>query len=159
NPNVASVAMFHFTSPTCGAAVITSTANSTNIQVKMPMTVTNSNPLIQGTANTHYYSTETLNFLFTDPSGFNELQKDALQFAVYPNPASQKVNIALDLLEPSNLEISVLNYLGQVVKQKNYKAQFGKNEIEIDLTTIKSGIYFVTVKSGSNVATKKLVVE
>lgn len=159
NPSVASRAMFHFTSPTSGTAAVTSLLGTYTVQVKTPLTVTNSNPYIQGTSNTHYYSTENLNFVFPVPNGLNEIKKDEIQFSLFPNPANQKCFIEMNLVQPSDLEISVLNYLGQVIKQKNYKGQFGKNQIEVDLLNVKSGIYFVTIKNGNSTSTKKLVVE
>ncbi|MBL7912250.1 MAG: T9SS type A sorting domain-containing protein [Bacteroidia bacterium] len=160
NPNVASKAMFHFTSPESGAAVTTpTTGGGMNVTVKIPVTVTNSNPYIQGSSNTHYYSTENLTFYFPPTGGFNENKKDAVQFALYPNPASEKCTVALNLDATSNLEISVLNYTGQVVKQNSYKAQYGSNQIEVDLANLNSGIYFVNVKNGGLTTTKKLVIQ
>ncbi|MDP1800851.1 MAG: T9SS type A sorting domain-containing protein [Bacteroidota bacterium] len=159
NPNVASRAMFHFSSPTTGSAAVTTAASGNTVVVKMPLTVTNSNPYIQGGSNTHYYTTENLNFAFPIPNGLNENKKEAVQFALYPNPASEKCMVALTLDATSNLEISVLNYLGQVVKQNSYKAQYGNNEMEVDLSNLKSGIYFVNVKNGGLTTTKKLVIE
>jgi hypothetical protein len=159
NPLVSSAAFFHFASPTTGPAILTTSSNSTIAQVKLPLTVTNSLPLIQGSPNTHFYSTEVLNFSFIDPTGINENKKDAIQFALYPNPASEKCTVALNLEGNSNLEIAVLNYLGQVVKQNSYKAQYGANEMEVDLSNLKRGIYFVNVKNGGLTTTKKLVIE
>ncbi len=161
NPNASVVgkAMFHYTSPTSGTAAVNVVATSGTVQVKLPLTVTNSNPYVQGTSNTHYYSTENLNFIFAPPTGINELKKDAVQFSLYPNPASQTCFVELEGVTNSDLEISVLNYLGQVVKQKNHKAQYGSNKIELDLSSIKSGIYFVNIKSGNSTSTKKLIVE
>lgn len=159
DPNVSNRAMFHFSAPTTGAAAITTAASGNTVVVKMPMTVTNSNPYIQGSSNTHYYSTENLNFIFPSTSGFNENKKDAIQFALYPNPASEKCMVALNLDAPSTLEISVLNYIGQVVKQNSYKAQYGTNQIEVDLANLNSGIYFVNVKNGGLTTTKKLVIQ
>ncbi|MBA2611639.1 MAG: T9SS type A sorting domain-containing protein [Bacteroidetes bacterium] len=161
-PNISNQAFFHFTSPTSSSASITTAPNTVTVQVKTPITITHNvfNPTyIQNAPNTHYYSTELLTFLFSNGTGFNELQKDAVQFSLYPNPAHQNALVALDLKEAATLEISVLNYLGQVVKQKVYKAQFGKNEMDLDLLNLNSGIYFVSVKNGNLVSTKKLIVE
>lgn len=161
NPNASVVgkAMFHYTSPTSGTAAVNVVASSATVQVKLPLTVTNSNPYIQGSSNTHFYSTESLNFIFAPPTAINELQKEEVQFSLYPNPTSQKCFVELDVTLSANLEILVLNYLGQIVKQKNYRSQFGKNKIELDLTNIKTGIYFVSIKSGNGTSTKKLIIE
>jgi hypothetical protein len=159
NPNVANRAMFHFTSPASGSQTITNNVNNHIINVKMPLTVTNSNPYIQGSSNTHYYSTENLNFIFPIIEDVRENKKDEIQFSLYPNPTSQKCFVELDVVTNLDLEISILNYLGQTVKQKNHKAQYGSNKIELDLRNIKSGIYFVNIKSGNSTSTKKLIVE
>ncbi|MBL7919179.1 MAG: T9SS type A sorting domain-containing protein [Bacteroidia bacterium] len=152
NPNVASRAMFHFTSP----SAISVSAITGGFSAKVPMTVTTSNPYIQGSPNTHYYASDALNF---SNVGINENEKDALQFSVFPNPANDKCVVSLNLNEPASLEISVLNYLGQPVKRTNHKAQFGTNDITLDIAGLKSGVYFVNVKNGNVTSTKKLVVE
>jgi hypothetical protein len=159
NASVVGKAMFHYTSPTSGTAAVNVVSSSATVQVKLPLTVTNSNPYTQGTSNTHFYSTENLNFIFAPPTAINEMQKEAIQFSLYPNPTSQKCFIELDVTLSANLEILVLNYLGQIVKQKNHRSQFGKNKIELDLTNIKNGIYFVSIKNGNTTSTKKLIVE
>ncbi len=157
NPNVANRAMFHFVAITSSNPL---SISQTSVQVKMPLTVTNSNPYIQGSSNTHYYSTETLNFTFPPMAGISENHYSAVSaFDMYPNPASQKCTVLISAADAADLEISVTNYLGQVVKKQNYKAQQGMNEVNVDLTSVKTGIYFVTVKNGINVSTKKLVVE
>jgi len=152
NPSVASRAMFHFTSP----SAISVTPSGNGHSVKFPMTVSTSNPYLQNSPNTHYYFSDALNFSTT---GINENAKDALQFSVFPNPANEKCVVSLTLKENANLEISVLNYLGQVVKQTNYKAQFGTNDITLDIANLKSGVYFVNVKNGNAASAKKLVIE
>ena len=125
----------------------------------LPLTITNSLPYIQGASNTHYYSTNNLKFVFPAPNALNENTKDAIQFSLYPNPTTKNCFIDINLIESSNLEITVLNYLGQVLKQKSYNANFGKNEIEVDLNNVQSGIYFVNIKNGKFTTTKKLIVE
>jgi hypothetical protein len=152
NPNVASRAMFHFTSP----AAISVTPSGNGYSAKFPITVSTSNPYIQNAANTHYYFSDALIFSTT---GINENAKEVLQFSVFPNPANEKCVVNLTLKENANLEIAVLNYLGQVVKHTNTKAQFGDNTIEIDIANLKSGVYFMNVKNGNATSTKKLVVE
>ena len=160
NPSVANKAMFHFTSPTSSTASVTTVANSTTVQVKMPLTITNSFPYIQGSSNTHYYSTETLNFVYAGSlTGLYEQQKNGLQFSIYPNPTNEKCHVIYEAIAPSNLEVTVLNYLGQIVNEKSYKAQLGNNDIELDLSALKTGIYFVSVKEGNRNSTKKLIIE
>ena len=158
-PYITNRAMFHFTSPSSGTATIANAGNSYTVDVILPLTITNSLPYIQGASNTHYYSTNNLKFVFPAPNAINENTKDAIQFSLYPNPTTKNCFIDINLIESSNLEITVLNYLGQVLKQKSYNANFGKNEIEVDLNNVQSGIYFVNIKNGKFTTTKKLIVE
>ncbi|MDP1800668.1 MAG: T9SS type A sorting domain-containing protein [Bacteroidota bacterium] len=152
NPNVSNRAMYHFASPTTGTAISTPGGP----RMTMPITVTNGNPYTQ-TAPQHWYMSADLNF------GSVGVAENALASAnnsiVYPNPASDNAVLAIDLKDNSNVDITVLNTIGQVVKTKKAQGQVGENTINIDLTGLATGIYMVNIKVGNANSTKKLVVQ
>jgi TonB family protein len=63
---------------------------------------------------------------------------------IYPNPASDFINIKLESL-PQNLEFNLVSLNGQIIKQGDI------NEIDqrIDLPNLTNGFYIMTLKSNS----------
>jgi len=153
NPNIASRAMFHFASPT------TSSLTGSNVQgprMTLPITVTTGNPYLQ-TSPFHWYMSADLNF------GAVGVSENALSSAVnsiiYPNPASNNATLNIDLKDNMDVDVVVLNTIGQVVKTSKAQGLAGENNINVDLTGLSSGIYMVNVKVGNSTSTKKLIVE
>lgn len=84
----------------------------------------------------------------TDPA-LSTLEYKELLFHIFPNPVEDHLTIKT----PFNIEeISIYNLLGQRVK--NISAN-SKNSI--DMSHLKSGIYFVEVKSDNNTSTKRII--
>jgi hypothetical protein len=77
---------------------------------------------------------------------------------VYPNPTNGELNIDITTLEVQDFTISVINTLGQTVKEvKHMQSNGGK--IKIDLSDKNTGVYFVTVKSASGSKVKRIVLQ
>lgn len=153
NPNVSSRAMFHYASPTTSSLTGSTPAGP---RLTLPLTVTTGNPYTQ-TAPFHWYMSADLNFGAVGVEE-NELNS-AANSNVYPNPASNNATLAIDLKDNSNVEVAVMNMIGQVVKTNKTQGQVGENNINIDLTGLASGVYMVNVKIGSAASTKKLIVQ
>lgn len=89
---------------------------------------------------------ETPSFLTSGISGFNFNSKT---FSVYPNPTTGLINIDLqDLM--TEFEIVLYNSIGQIIK-KNQNQKF------IDLKELSNGIYYISIKTGGIVMTKKVI--
>jgi len=73
-------------------------------------------------------------------------------FELYPNPVK---NGLLSILSKSNTikNISIYDVIGKQVYQKKTTA------IQINVSNLKSGLYFVKVVQDGKIATRKLVVE
>ncbi|MBC7861465.1 MAG: PQQ-dependent sugar dehydrogenase [Bacteroidia bacterium] len=84
--------------------------------------------------------------------GFNENNFSDLSFEVFPNPAKEIVKIISEV----PVSISVYDLSGRIVQSDLNK----NNNHTINLSEIKSGIYFVkVVNEQRNYAVKKLIVE
>jgi len=81
--------------------------------------------------------------------GINELNQSDNSFEitnVYPNPASNMLNIVYT--SDQNVEISIVNVLGQEVKRiKEDNNTKGIQHSIIDLNSIQKGIYFVSINT------------
>ena len=75
-------------------------------------------------------------------------------YSIYPNPATDYVVVKSSQDVEAN--ISIVNLVGQTVKQFNQSLKMGENTIGIDL---KSGIYFCTISANGFNKTIKFVVK
>lgn len=81
----------------------------------------------------------------------------AKSFSVYPNPSNGTFNIKFHLMESKNVQIAVVDILGeQVVDQRNQSVK--DNTVQISLHDIAQGVYFVIVKSDDETVTKKIII-
>lgn len=69
----------------------------------------------------------------------------------YPNPANENVNVFVN----AKAEMKLFNVVGE--KVGTYNLTVGKNEINI--SSLPSGIYFLTVETGNGSVTKRLMIK
>jgi hypothetical protein len=78
---------------------------------------------------------------------------------VSPNPTSAIANVILNVDKAVSVEISLVNMLGQEVYTSVEQLTYaGAHNFKLDVSNYDAGIYFVKVKAGNNVVTKKLMV-
>ncbi|HEU4717134.1 MAG TPA: T9SS type A sorting domain-containing protein [Bacteroidia bacterium] len=63
--------------------------------------------------------------------------------SLYPNPSDGTVWIGLDLVQPSVVSVEIFNSLGQVVLVQKCVVAAGSQKIQVDLSSLDNGIYFV----------------
>ena len=80
------------------------------------------------------------------------LNLEEVGFNIYPNPFTNSFRIELNEVN-NDTEISIINMLGKEVKQ----IITNQIETEINLSKYSSGIYFVKVKQGDVISTKKII--
>lgn len=77
-------------------------------------------------------------------------------FTVYPNPASDQVNIDLGLFRDEAVQLKLYNHYGQVVLQNSFKSV--QNDIEsFDLSQLPPGSYILELKTDREQISKKLI--
>jgi len=97
---------------------------------------------------------------FDNPSAIKDQTILASKPLIFPNPASgnAKVNFTIDY--PADVNISVLNIMGQKVTEVKKKMEkTGLNQVELDLSTCTPGIYFVNSMVGNKLYTDKVVIK
>ena len=70
---------------------------------------------------------------------------------VYPNPANEMLTINVNV---NNFRYQLINSLGQVVCDGN-----ANQTAVVNVSELTKGVYFLRVNDGSNITTKKVVVE
>jgi hypothetical protein len=90
--------------------------------------------------------------------GINDPSAVDMNLSAVPNPFSTQVTINLTLGQSENVELAVYDITGkQVAILKNGMMAAGNNSIDWKPTGISAGIYFLQVKAGDTVMTKKMV--
>lgn len=81
-------------------------------------------------------------------------------FVVYPNPASQNVNIAFSIVEKNKVTITIYDVLGNTVSTLSQASTFdkGNNSINLNTSELASGIYYVSLVVNGSKQTKKLII-
>jgi hypothetical protein len=96
-----------------------------------------------------YSNTASVNFASTDVVGFS----------FYPNPAKSQINVALQTVQSSNASLSIVNVDGKTVKTIALTSQQSNSNIQISVSDIAKGNYFLVLKDGSTVKSSKVLVD
>ena len=89
------------------------------------------------------YLVPTFNFENGLPVGIDPVNETLTGFALYPNPANEKITIQYDDNQSQTLRIFAFN--GQLIYTESI---LQIQSVEIDVSTLKPGIYFVTDDRG-----------
>ena len=81
------------------------------------------------------------------------------QLNLYPNPASDLLNIAFNQTENKLFTITLFDATGRIVKNIAYTSILGENKLEIDLAGLIRGMYYLQLSSDNQKHMKKVVVE
>jgi hypothetical protein len=94
--------------------------------------------------------------LSTKCSGAGIAETEAISNVnIYPNPTQGMINVAFQLANADDVEITVSNLVGDVVSATTKKNVSAVN-VQLDLTNQSAGIYFVKIQSGAQTLTKKI---
>jgi hypothetical protein len=81
-----------------------------------------------------------------------------LRLRIYPNPCSGQVNLSFSSAQASNTELLLFSPDGRQLISRQVNASAGENTIPIDLSGLKSGMYFIRITTGSGSVTGKVVI-
>ena len=79
----------------------------------------------------------------TNVLGSTELSQFDDLLNVYPNPASDIVKLSLNINETKDLQINIVNVLGQKMASRNYGRTSGAQNISLNVSDYPKGIYIV----------------
>lgn len=100
-------------------------------------------------------------YIFADealaPTGINEYGASG-NLSVYPNPAKDVLYLKLKEDANTPVEIKVYNVLGDEVMSIKRNALYAAEELSLNTSTWKEGIYLVNIKYGGKQATQRVVI-
>ncbi len=161
HPRVKNAAFFHYMSAVSKYRCVSPTVNSFTV----PLTVSNNISTEIGNPIDNYYSSIDIDFSFSLAHtfactvGMNELTQRIMNAKIFPNPASEKINVTVDLNGTNEVIIELYDIIGKQIDRLKQTVYSGENNFEMDLKTFKSGIYLMKIKVGNVETTKKLIIE
>ena len=108
---------------------------------------------------------QLINYLAVDKqnirtSSYKTVSLPENKVRIYPNPATEMVNIDFSLNEKSEVEVFVFDLLGQRVFEKTLGMRGqGKYRESLNLAPLKKGIYFLKIQAEGASVTRKVVIE
>ncbi|MBI3509521.1 MAG: T9SS type A sorting domain-containing protein [Bacteroidetes bacterium] len=97
-------------------------------------------------------------------TGINQSENSESAFNIFPNPANDLLTIQLKNLQEKNVDIKILDVLGQtVIEKKEDVSQSavspGELEERINVSGLSAGVYFVRVCVGEMAFTQKIIIQ
>jgi hypothetical protein len=96
-------------------------------------------------------------FKYMEISGVAEGQKNTLSFEVYPNPAKSVISLQFAAFSRQSSVFEVYDLNGRKLLEKQIPA--GAENIEIDVSHLKNGVYFCRLLTEKYSATQKLIIQ
>jgi len=91
-----------------------------------------------------------ISFVVEDNYVYFSVDDNEIEFAdagnIFPNPATGQVNVNIVVEQPMNLNITILNQLGQFVYQSDASVQNGNNKLEINTSDLTNGLYNMIIR-------------
>ena len=92
-------------------------------------------------------------------TGIDELAKSGFNATVYPNPVNEVMNLVINPGKSRNALVSLYDLSGREVLTRRYDLQPEDfSTLQIPVSGIPSGMYMLKIQSGSNVISRKVVV-
>ena len=129
----------------------TTTGTSITIDKEPGATITN---LSSGTITINNCTAITGLSISCVPTEIAEAQSIYSENKVWPNPSTGKLFINAKSEEKATVSLSVINQLGEIILSEDY-INNGKKELSLEKYPV--GIYFVRLKSGNYIDTRKVI--
>jgi hypothetical protein len=75
-----------------------------------------------------------------------------------PNPSNDKTNFLITAPTGGNVNFTIYNMLGSVVKEENISATKGTNEFSLETSSLSDGVYMCSFRQGSAIITRRITV-
>jgi hypothetical protein len=76
---------------------------------------------------------------------------------IYPNPAVNAIRLSVSFNETTELELTLYNGSGQLIKAGKRKVYPGESNIELNISDLANGIYLLKISDKSNQVTKRFL--
>ncbi len=89
----------------------------------------------------------------------NETVAPAIDFNVHPNPADSQLFITYDVQQYQPMQINLYHSNGQLIRTLDREINIGLQQINIDVSDLASGVYFVELVTEDGVGTQNVIIK
>lgn len=147
------------TAPATTSSYIPTTAQWRAESINLNAYANNPTLLVKFTATSDYGNNMFIDQInLSGATGVNNVDANISSVELYPNPTSNETSVNISLVNSSDVTVTVLNNVGQIVHQSMVTLNAGSNKVNIDTKNLASGIYNVLVATENGSVTKKLSV-
>ncbi len=83
-------------------------------------------------------------------TGVSQVSRTVGAVEVYPNPASGRINININMKEQDEVSASIVSLTGVVVARQSLKMNAGKNTMSFDTQSLAAGLYNIIIFDSNN---------
>jgi hypothetical protein len=113
--------------------------------------------------NTAYYRLKQVDFdgsfEYSEVRAVSSELAEAFRLTTYPNPVRDRLILTVNAVHPEKATVVIRNALGQQVLSHRISLQKGKNREALSLNSLKSGPYFLSIKTMERGYHQKIVKE
>ena len=92
-------------------------------------------------------------------SGINSFEAGVFSVSPsLPNPTDAKTEFILNAVNNGELQFTMYNVLGSIVKTEKLTASKGQNRFDLETSTFSAGVYMCSFRMGDNVVTRRMTV-
>jgi hypothetical protein len=95
---------------------------------------------------------------FEQPEAAREIETDLTKLNLWPNPATESVNISFESSLEGVVEYSFTNFLGQTILREKMNVHRGYNERQTDISKLTDGSYLMKLKSDQEIYTRSIII-
>lgn len=88
----------------------------------------------------------------------NETLTPAIDFNIHPNPVDNQLFITFDVQQYQTMQINLYHSNGQLVKTLNRDMSTGAQQVQVDVSELASGVYFVELVTEEGVGTQNIII-
>lgn len=83
----------------------------------------------------------------------------AISLQIFPIPANEDIYLHYELAQATDVELQIVNSLGQVILKENYADEIGEIHKELNVATLAEGVYYLRLSTNRGIAVHKLAIE
>ena len=78
---------------------------------------------------------------------------------IYPNPSSGVIHLQIDVINILDIEIRIINSIGQIIEKNNLSNYKGEYTHKFNLSGYSKGIYLLEIETEKGIMNKKLILQ
>lgn len=114
---------------------------------------------VSGPTTGTYVHNKTIAYAKIYPLSVAMVSNIANTLQLYPNPATNELNIQFDAVNTDKVSISLLDVTGRTIADISHAATSGVQLIKYNTSSLAKGVYMIRIASGSETITRKVVIE